>query len=143
MANGNADEVARRVVDGKLFVTLIHTGTPLPARRVFSLGVPSSSSGLLELYEGDESVRVEKTERPKDEDDDDDDDDDLDDDDLDEEDKLVEVRTVVTKPAKHVGTAVVAGNDAQGDQARIELRVSAEGKLNVLVGPSKRVALEA
>ncbi|MCO5565778.1 hypothetical protein L7F22_019453 [Adiantum nelumboides] len=135
LSNGNAEEVNRRVIDGKLFVPLIPTGTPLPARRAFTLSVQGSSA-LINLYEGDESVRVDKVERPKDEDEDEDDED------LDEEDKYIEVRTVVTKPSKELAKVVVPKEAIQKNSVRVEIRVSAEGKGSVLLGEAKTLALQ-
>lgn len=137
LSNGVAEEVQRRVVDGQLFVTLLHKGTPLPARRVFELGV-DASGGVLDLHEGQESVRVDKVERPKD--DEDDDLDDLDDEE-DEDDKFIEVRTVVTKASKSLGKALIKAEDVSNGTVRVELRVSPEGKLQALVGSHKRTVL--
>lgn len=137
LSNGNAEEIHRRVVDGKLFVPLLHRGTPLPARRAFSLGASSSSSALLDIFEGVESIRVDKIERPKD-----DDEDDEDDEDLDEEDKFVEIRTIVTKPSTALGKVVIPGSAAVKGQVRVELRVTAEGKLSVLLGDKKENILQ-
>lgn len=118
---------------------LLLRGSPLPARRAFSLGAPSGSA-LLDVYEGIESVRLDKVERPKE--DDDDDDEDLDDEDLDEEDKFIEVRTIVTKPSTALGKVVIPASAAVKGQVRVELRVSAEGKLSILLGEKKDNVLQ-
>lgn len=147
LSNGvaSAEEAAlkRKIVDGKLFVTVVPSKTPLPARRAFTLSAPSDGgSALVSLYEGDESVRTDKVERTKDEDDDEDD---LDDDEeLDEEDKFVEVQTVVVKPSKVLGEAVVSSDKWSKDKkVRVEVRVDIEGKISLLVGQGKEQALSS
>lgn len=122
-SNGHSDRISRQVVDGKLFVTLIARGTPLPARRVFEFAAKGDS--LLDVAEGEESVRVDKEEREQDDDDEDEDED------IEEEDRYVEVRTVVVKPAKKIGQAVVPKEAVQAGKAVIEVRVSAEGKISI------------
>lgn len=126
LSNGNAAEVERQVIDGKLFVSLIPKGTPLPARRAFELGAQGAS--LLDLFEGDETVRVDRVERPKDDEDEDDDED------LDDEDNFLETHTVVTKPTKQIGQVVVSKDAIKASRAVVEIRVSIEGKVKVLVG---------
>jgi heat shock protein 1/8 len=124
LSNGHAEEVKRQVVDGKLFVTLIAKGTPLPARRVFELNAKEDS--LLDLFEGEESTRVDKIERSQDEDD-------SEEEDVDEEDKFIEVRTVVTKPSKQVGQVIIPKDAVKANKAQVEIRVDIEGKLKVVV----------
>jgi heat shock protein 1/8 len=132
VSNGNAEELKRQLVDGKLFVTLIAKGTPLPARRVFELQAKGDS--LLDLHEGEESVRVDKVERDAEDDDDDDDDDD-------EEDKFIEIKTVVTKSSKQIGQVVISKDAIKSNKVVVEVRVDVDGKLKVLLGG--KVALEA
>ena len=55
------ESVAKQIVNGKLFVTLVHAETPLPARRVVRFPVtPNSSSTLIRLAQGTPKVRVDK-----------------------------------------------------------------------------------
>ncbi|PWN88608.1 actin-like ATPase domain-containing protein [Acaromyces ingoldii] len=144
LANGVSspedEALKRKIDDGKLFVTVVPSKTPLPARRAFTLVAPKDGLALVSLFEGDESVRKDKVERTKDEDEDDDD---LDDDeDLDEEDKFVEVETVVVKPSKALGDVVVPREKVSKDgKVRVEVRVDVEGKIKVLVGQDKEQAL--
>lgn len=126
LSNGNAEEIQRQIVNGKLFVTLIPKGTPLPARRLFELGAQGDS--LLDLHEGEESVKVDKIERQIE------DEDDEDDEDLDEEDKFIEIRTVLTKPIKQIGQVVVTKDAIKANKALVEIRIEVEGKLKVFVG---------
>lgn len=58
-----ADEsVAKQVVDGQLFVTMVPAQTPVPARRVFRFPASGSEASLIRLAEGTPSVRVDKIE---------------------------------------------------------------------------------
>lgn len=68
------ERVAKQVVDGKLFVPLVHAHTPLPARRIMRFPVsPNSNATLIRLAEGTPSVRVDKVDpEPLDEEDEED-----------------------------------------------------------------------
>ncbi|UZJ55848.1 hypothetical protein CBS101457_005168 [Exobasidium rhododendri] len=132
LSNGNADEIKRRVVDGKLFVSLVPVGTPLPARRIFELEAQGDS--LLDLFEGDDSVRVDKVEREKEESDEEDEED------ADEDDKFIEVHTVVTKPSKQIGQVVISKDEVKSKIVTVEIQIEVDGKVKVLVGG--RPALE-
>lgn len=65
-ANGDAgDDVEKRVIDGTLFVPIVHAHTPLPARRVVELPVAAkASSVLLSFAEAKSEVRVDKIDPP-------------------------------------------------------------------------------
>lgn len=94
------ERVAKQVVDGKLFVPLVHANTPVPARRLVRFPVtPNSDSTLVRIAEGTPSVRVDKVDPEP-----------LDDEDLEDDEPLEpeEVRSAYIKPdASHLAELVV------------------------------------
>lgn len=61
------ESVAKRVVNGQLFITLLPEKTPVPARRIFRFpAAPNAASSLVRIAEGTPSVLVEKIEPEQD-----------------------------------------------------------------------------
>ncbi|KAK0564444.1 Hsp70 protein that interacts with Zuo1p [Tilletia horrida] len=129
-ANGKSSSTQgedKRVVDGKLFVTLFPARTPLPARRAFRLPLASSSSGnvVLSFAEGTEQVRTDKVApAPRDPEDEDEEDEE-------EEEEEEEVKTAFVKPDadRLVEIAVPVGTGAKS--VLVELVAQANGAISI------------
>ncbi|KAL9938139.1 hypothetical protein V8E36_002762 [Tilletia maclaganii] len=137
-ANGSSgkksaeDAADKRVVDGKLFVTLLPARTPLPARRAFRLPLASSSSStsgsvLLSFAEGEAQVRTDKVAPPPRDPEDDEDDED-------EEEEEQEMQTAFVKPDadRLLELAVPVKSGGKGAASvLLELVVLANGSISV------------
>ncbi|CAO1616350.1 unnamed protein product [Sympodiomycopsis kandeliae] len=123
-------DVESRAVDGQLFVTLLPSSTPLPARRVYTLPTSASGSVLLSFAEGTSDVKVVKIDPPaRDEDDDEEDD---------FEDEPEEKKIPIIKPNKERLAEVTYQAAAKGEKVRVELIAQANGAIKITVGEGEK-----
>jgi molecular chaperone DnaK (HSP70) len=128
--------------------TVVHTATPLPARRRVELPLAKGTTRVgLEVWQGKDEIKVEKVEKvePNGKEDgaaDDDDEDDFDDDE-DEEDE--EIRTRVTKKADLLAGIELDGISPDAKSVTFEIIVEADRKASLRLwetGKEDKAAVE-